>query len=83
MYYNNSKWSETFTYIVYILNREHPLVSLAIISDSHSHIFILQEHMNFSINYTKPPDNAFGGLNQNGTWKGIIRHLQDRTTDIG
>ena len=44
--------------------------------------FCYQEQMNFTIQYTRPPDNAWGALNKDGTWNGLIGQLQDQITDI-
>ena len=38
--------------------------------------------MNFSIRYTSPSDNAWGTLNPDGTWTGIVRQLHDGRANI-
>ena len=43
----------------------------------------LKEQMNFSLYFTKPPDQKWGALSLNGTWNGIIRQLQEGEADIG
>ena len=58
--------------------------SVTIHSTYLTYIYIfLKEQMNFSLIFTKPPDNAWGSLRSDGTWSGIVRQLQDGTVDIG
>ena len=39
--------------------------------------------MNFTFAASKPPDMAFGSLNPDGSWTGMIGELMNQNTDIG
>ena len=39
--------------------------------------------MNFTYTLREPVDGAWGSLQDDGTWNGMVRHLQDHVADIG
>ena len=45
--------------------------------------FIIQASFNFSSVITKPADGTWGNPRGNGSWTGIIGHLQNQETDVG
>ena len=43
----------------------------------------LSETMNFTYTIEPPPDNAWGGLQEDGTWNGIMNLVQNNIKDFG
>ena len=39
--------------------------------------------LNFTYTLREPVDGAWGSLQDDGTWNGMVRHLQDHDADIG
>ena len=39
--------------------------------------------MNFTYTIEPPPDNAWGGLQEDGTWNGMVNLVQNNIKDFG
>ena len=39
--------------------------------------------MNFTYTLEPPPDNSWGGLQDDGSWNGMMKLVQDEAVDIG
>ena len=43
----------------------------------------LTSTMNFTYTVEPPPDNAWGGLQEDGTWNGMMNLVQNNLKDFG
>ena len=43
----------------------------------------LASTMNFTYTVEPPPDNAWGGLQEDGTWNGMMKLIQNNLKDFG
>ena len=61
----------------------YSFLSQYIIHFGKTYLIHLQASLNFSYVITKPADGTWGNPTENGSWTGIIGHLQKGETDVG
>ena len=52
-------------------------------ADDSTSVLLKQALFNSTYTIRQPPDNAWGAIQSDGTWSGMVRMLQDHIIDIG